>query len=126
LNQHVESRGTVDMRHARNGADCGTARTELATARRSMADIGLFHVAGILVYAAPALEHEVRSGIQTLPGAVVHAYAGGRVVATLEGPISSELIAALDTIQRLPGVLSAVLVSEHSEPIEGIDEESSP
>ncbi|MGH8665822.1 MAG: chaperone NapD [Burkholderiales bacterium] len=121
LEQHVESGGIIDMRHARKGADWG--RAERATAHRASPDIGLYHVAGILVYAAPAREHEVRSGIQTLPGAVVHAHAGGQIVATLEGPVSSELVAALDTIQRLPGVLSAVLISEHSEPIEGIDEE---
>jgi nitrate reductase NapD len=105
------------------GAHCGKARTERTMARRAAAGIGLYHVAGILVYASPAREHEVRTGIQALPGALVHAHAAGQIVATLESSVSGELVAALDTIQRLPGVLSAVLVSEHSEPIEGIDEE---
>lgn len=92
-------------------------------ARRATVDSGLYHVAGILVYAAPALEHEVRTGIEALPGALVHVHDADRIVATLEGPDSGQLLAVLDTIQRLPGVLAAVLVSEHSEHIEGIDEE---
>jgi nitrate reductase NapD len=102
--------------------DWGKAGTSLAMPCRVAAGTALYHVAGILVYAAPEREDEVGSAIRALPGALVHAHAAGRIVATLEGPVSSELSAALDTIQRLPGVLSAVLVSEHSEPIEGIDE----
>jgi nitrate reductase NapAB chaperone NapD len=106
--------------------DGGKAKTELAVPCRAAAGAALYHVAGILVYAAPGFEDEVRSAIRALPGALVHAHAGGRIVATLEGTVSSALSAALDTVQRLPGVLSAVLVSEHSEPIEGIDEVVSP
>jgi nitrate reductase NapD len=88
-----------------------------------MSDTGLYHVAGILVHAVPARGDEVGSRIEALRGARVHARAGGRIAATLEGPVSAELIAALDAIRSLPGVLSALIVSEHSEPVAGIDEE---
>jgi nitrate reductase NapD len=111
------------LQNVRNGSDCGKEGTDRAAAFGTTASTRLYHVAGILVYAAPALEHQVCSGIEALPRAMVHAHAAGQIVATLEGPVSGELIAALETIQRLPGVLTALLVSEHSEPIEGIDEE---
>ena len=111
------------MRNFGEGANFDEAKGHCTVARKAAAGSGLYHVAGILVYAAPACDHQVRSRIQGLPGAQVHAHAAGRIVATLEGPDSGQLLAVLDTIQRLPGVLSAVLVSEHSEPIECIDEE---
>ena len=111
------------MRNFGEGANFDKAKGQGTVARKAAAGSGLYHVAGILVYAAPALEHELRSRIQALPGALVHAHDADRIVATLEGPDSGQLLAVLDTIQRLPGVLSAVLVSEHSEPIECIDEE---
>ena len=111
------------QQYARKDTDFGSTGTRLAPAGRTRPDIGLYHVAGILVYADLAREHEVRGGIEALPGALVHTHVDGRIVATLEGPVSSEIADALNAVQRMPGVLSAVLVSEHSEPIDGIDEE---
>ena len=85
-------------------------------------DVGLYHVAGVLIHATPDREHDVRSAIAAMPGAVVHAHVDGKIVATFEGERSRDIVAALDTIQIMTGVLSAVLVSEHSEPLESLDE----
>ena len=61
-----------------------------------------------------------------MPGAIVHAHVDGKLVATLEGERSRDISRALDAIQTLTGVLSAVLVSEHSEPLETPEEEIDP
>ena len=92
---------------------------------RQQPDIGRYHVAGILVHVTPIMEREVRSAIECIRGALVHAHVDGKIVATLEGPRSADISDALYIIQRMPGVVSAVLVSEHSEPLESIDEEIS-
>jgi nitrate reductase NapD len=82
-----------------------------------------FHVAGVLIHAAPQQASDVAAEIARTPGATVHASAGGKLVITLEASDPAHILDALTTIQRLPGVMSAVLVSEHSEPLVTIDEE---
>jgi periplasmic nitrate reductase NapD len=111
------------QQHVRRGANCGNAGSERSHPAEPTADVALYHVAGILVYTALAREDEVRSAIEALTGALVHARVNGHIVVTLEGRVSSDIVDVLNTIQCMPGVLSALLVSEHSEPIETIDEE---
>lgn len=111
------------QQHVRNGADPGPAGARAGPVSRHQPDVGFYHVAGVLVHASPALEHDVRSAIESMPGAIVHAHVDCRIVATLEGGRSRDISRALDSIQTLTGVLSAVLVSEHSEPLETLDEE---
>jgi nitrate reductase NapAB chaperone NapD len=83
----------------------------------------LYHVAGILVHAAHGRADSVARRIAGMPGALVHAQAGGKIAATLESDQSRAVADALNTIQAMSGVVSAVLVSEHSEPLTTIDEE---
>jgi nitrate reductase NapD len=81
-------------------------------------------MAGLLVHVLPAGARAVRERIEALPGAAVHAQApSGKLVVTLESERSSDILANLTAIQRMPGVLSAVLVSEHSESLTNIDED---
>jgi periplasmic nitrate reductase NapD len=78
-----------------------------------------FHVAGVLVQALPAQAASVRERIERVEGAVIHAAdESGRLVVTLESLDSSAISHQLTALQSLRGVLSAVLVSEHSEPLE--------
>lgn len=84
------------------------------------------HMAGVLVHVVPAHVETVSARILQLPGAALHAQSqSGKVVATLESERSEDIVAALNAINRMPGVLSAALVSEHSEPLATVDEEIS-
>ena len=96
---------------------------DAATAAEHATSAGTFCVAGVLVHAMPQRVNDVAADISHIAGATVHASAGGKLAVTLEALDPACIIEALTTIQRLPGVMSAVLVSEHSEPLETIDEE---
>ena len=82
------------------------------------------HMASALVHALPAQAEAVSARIAELPGAAVHARSPeGKIVITLESERSEDIVAALNDIQRMSGVMSAALVSEHSEPLADVDEE---
>lgn len=79
-----------------------------------------FHVAGVLAHLHPEAAAETGTRIASLRGVIIHAAtARGKLVLTLEGS-DAEVAERLHDIQRLPGVVSAVLVSQH---FEGIEEE---
>jgi nitrate reductase NapD len=82
-----------------------------------------FSVAGVLVHAEARVADIVAANINQMPGAIVHASAAGKLAVTLEADDPAEVLARLSEIQRLPGVMSAALVSEHSAPLDTIDEE---
>jgi periplasmic nitrate reductase NapD len=83
-----------------------------------------FYVAGVLVQAIPPAAAKVRERIGLVPGAVVHASdAAGRLVITLESNDSEQILQHLTALQVMDGVMSAVLVSEHSDPIAAADQE---
>jgi nitrate reductase NapD len=82
------------------------------------------HVAGVLVQIVPACLESVGRTIATLPGADVHARSpDGKLVVTLETQDPAGIMAHLSHIREIRGVLSALLVYEHSEPLDSIDEE---
>jgi nitrate reductase NapD len=119
-----KSGGFIETQHdVRNEADRSKARLFSTVPGRQQPDTGLFHVAGILVHAAPGQAQAVATRLEAVPGALVHAHADGRFALTLEGTRSSDIVEALTTLQRMPGVVAAVLVSEHSEPLDTLDEE---
>lgn len=106
------------------GADAPQQADRAATSEAvSVPASGSFSVAGVLVHAAAQRASEVAGEIARLPGALVHASAGGKLVVTLEALDNSAILETLTTIQRLPGVMSAALVSEQSEPLDTVDEE---
>jgi nitrate reductase NapD len=82
-----------------------------------------YSVAGVLVHVAESDSAAAATDIAQLPGATVHACAGTKLVVTLEGTDPAAILERLTRIQRLPGVMSAALISEHSEPLDTIDEE---
>ncbi len=84
---------------------------------------GQFHVAGILVQSLPGEQRSVGQRIGQVPGAVVHAASGdGKLVVTVESEDGAYILEQLTRLQHMSGVMSAVLVSEHSEPLSAADE----
>ncbi|HEV8502115.1 MAG TPA: chaperone NapD [Casimicrobiaceae bacterium] len=76
----------------------------------------MFHVAGVVVHVVPSRLEVVAGAIAAIAGAQVHASsAAGKLVVTLEGAASDVIVAALECIRRLPGVLAATLVYQHAE-----------
>jgi nitrate reductase NapD len=82
-----------------------------------------FSVAGVLVQAHERAANEIAAALREIPGAIVHACAAGKLAVTLEAADPASIVEQLTAIQRMPGVLSAALVSEHSAPLDTIDEE---
>lgn len=84
----------------------------------------LFHVAGLLVQTRPEAQAAVGAQIARLAGATVHAAdASGQLVVTLESEHTSDIAEGLARLQALPGVICAMLVSEHNEPAAAEQEE---
>lgn len=81
-----------------------------------------FHVAGVLVQALPSAADAVAHEIRAWPGARVHASDGGKLVLTLESEDPSFIVDRITRLQRMDGVVSAVLVSEHTAPLAAADE----
>ena len=90
----------------------------MAEARTAAAMNGEYvELAGVLVHARThALDRVVRR-IGLLPGAQVHATGpGGKLVVTLEAASGRDVLARLEQLRDIAGVLSASLVYEHTEP----------
>ncbi len=70
-----------------------------------------FHVSSLVVLTQPPLRHQLAEQIGALEGAEIHAVSDeGKLVVTLEGPSQRPIMAAIDAIQAMPGVLSAALI----------------
>ena len=70
-----------------------------------------FHVSSLVVLTQPTLRHQLAEEIAALDGAEVHAVTDeGKLVVTLEGASQRPIMAAIDAIQAMPGVLSATLI----------------
>lgn len=70
-----------------------------------------FHVSSLVVLTQPTLRHQLAEEIAALDGAEVHAVTDeGKLVVTLEGASQRPIMAAIDAIQAMPGVLSAALI----------------
>ncbi len=70
-----------------------------------------FHVSSLVVLTQPPLRHQLAEQIGALEGAEIHAISDeGKLVVTLEGPSQRQIMAAIDAIQAMPGVLSAALI----------------
>jgi len=84
------------------------------------------HIAGVVVYAQPALLDSVLSCIGEIPGADVHGTdASGKAVITLETDSARRAVDYMDAMRSLPGVLNVALVYQHAEPLAAIDQEVS-
>ncbi|RQM78823.1 sorbose reductase [Aeromonas jandaei] len=70
-----------------------------------------FHVSSLVVLTQPTLRHQLAEEIAALDGAEIHAVTDeGKLVVTLEGASQRPIMAAIDAIQAMQGVLSAALI----------------
>jgi periplasmic nitrate reductase NapD len=70
-----------------------------------------YHVSSLVVLTQPPLRHRLAEQIGALEGAEVHVVSEeGKLVVTLEGPSQRPIMAAIDAINAMPGVLSAGLI----------------
>lgn len=81
------------------------------------------HIASIVVFVQPDHRLSVRSCIEDVPNAEIHADAEGKLVVTLETENTKKTVAIMDAIRALPGVLDTVLVYQHAEPLSALEEE---
>jgi periplasmic nitrate reductase NapD len=70
-----------------------------------------YHVSSLVVLTQPPLRHRLAEQIGALEGAEVHVVSEeGKLVVTLEGPSQRPIMAVIDAINAMPGVLSAGLI----------------
>ncbi len=78
-----------------------------------------FHVSSLVVLTQPPLRHRLAEQISALDGAEIHAVSDeGKLVVTLEGPSQRPIMAAIDAINAMPGVLSAALIYHQFDEVE--------
>jgi nitrate reductase NapD len=81
------------------------------------------HIASIVVFVQAEERLSVRSCIEAVPNAEIHADADGKLIVTLETESTRKTVAIMDAIRALPGVLDTVLVYQHAEPLSALEEE---
>jgi nitrate reductase NapD len=82
------------------------------------------HISSIIVQARPEQAAAVAAHIAGLQGAEIHERVGdAKLIVTLETPGSHEILARMEEINSLPGVISTALVYHHWEPAESADNE---
>ena len=75
-----------------------------------------YHVSSLIVHGRPEQAPIIAESIAAIPGAEIHAVVGGKLVVTLETANESEIVARLDHISLLDGVMAATLVYHQVEP----------
>lgn len=84
------------------------------------------HIAGILVQARPGFAATIADAIGAMPGLEVPAVAEtGRLIVVAECASAAEIVAGIDCIRALPGVLNVALVYQHAESVGAMEEELS-
>lgn len=82
------------------------------------------HIAGLLVQARPERVRAVAADLAALPGVEVHAAAAaGKLVVVSECESGGAVVALIDRIRELPGVLNVALVYQHTESARAMQEE---
>ena len=82
------------------------------------------HIAGAIVQVAPKRISQTRRAIACVPQVEIRAAGGhGRLVVVVEAESEAAVLARLDAMQRLDGVLSTLLVYQHAESAQCMDEE---
>jgi len=82
-------------------------------------------IASLIVHAQPALMTAVKANLRRLPGLELHQESPqGKLVVVLEAEHEAQILATLDAIQNLPGVLNAALV--YHEVLEELDSPAQP
>jgi len=81
-----------------------------------------FHIASLIVQARPERLAAVAAAIEALPGDVAGSDPAGKLVVVLEAPTERTVVDRIDAIQKLEGVLNALLVYQHAEPARSLQE----
>ena len=83
----------------------------------SLAQAEEIHIAGVLVQCRPLDLMRVSRAVDALEAAeVFQSSAEGKLVVVIEAPASRDVLAVIDEIRALPGVLNVALVYQHAEP----------
>jgi periplasmic nitrate reductase NapD len=95
------------------------SRRDVLTARTGEAS-NEAHVSSLVLHVRPENLTDVRAALDSMPGVEVPAEAGGKLIVTLETSSEGQIVARMNGISALPGVLSAALVFHHveTEPID--------
>lgn len=83
----------------------------------------MLHIASLLVQHQPEAAPALDGLLQRLAGAELALREGSRSVVLCEGPDEAGLLAAMDAMAALPGVVGVSLVHHHAEPLQGLLEE---
>ena len=82
------------------------------------------HVAGVVVHAPPGRLAHARTAIEQTAGVEVRATdERGKLVVVIEAQSAAAVLDRLDAIRRVDGVLSALLVYQHAESAQSMNEE---
>lgn len=69
------------------------------------------HIASLLVHCRPQWLDAVKANLGLLPGVELHQHSpAGKLVVVLEADHERDILATLEHIQQLPGVLNAALI----------------
>jgi nitrate reductase NapD len=91
------------------------SRRNLLTGRIVDPEASEAHVSSLVVHVRAEDLPGFGDALAQIPGAEIHAEQGGNFVVTLETASEAEIVARLNEISLLPGVLSAALVFHHVE-----------
>jgi len=83
------------------------------------------HIAGIVVHVAAERADQASIAIASLPDAEIRARGPGKLVVTLEGDSSAQIMSRIEAMQSIDGVLGAYLVYQHAESAESMNEKVS-
>ena len=82
------------------------------------------HIAGVLVQCRPLDMMRVSRAVDALAAAeVFQSSADGKLVVVIEAPASRAVLAVIDEIRALPGVVNVALVYQHAEPAADMQQE---
>jgi nitrate reductase NapD len=90
------------------------SRRDILTARVSKA-LNEAHVSSLILHVRPENLADVRAALASMPGVEAPAESGGKLIVTLETTSEGEIVARMNEMSVLPGVLSAALVFHHVE-----------
>jgi len=79
------------------------------------------HISSLVVHVRPDRAPAARAALTGMPGVEIHAEAAGKVIVTLETDTEADIVARLNEISRLDGVMSAALVYHHIEAVAETD-----
>lgn len=84
-----------------------------------------WHVSSLVVHSRPERQEEVKAAVGAIPGVEIHGTDDqhGKLVVTAEGRSEAAIVDCIDHINRIDGILSAVLVYHHSEDAVSLEEE---